>query len=172
MDEFRRALGAARTLTIAYGKILQTPRDRLRPLSALPVDKETMKLALKTDAEFQASQGELDKPLTLEGIGKMTLRDAYISTYAQLADFVPDDLAARVNPYWRFMATEGQRIKAGEQVDRMTQARELTKRAPSEADQQAIERAEDEFRVLVDEMTAYLDRIAPRRDNAGRSEKG
>jgi hypothetical protein len=83
-------------------------------------------------------------------------RDTYISTYAQLADFVPDDLATRVNPYWRFLATEGQRIKAGEKVDRMTQARELTRLAPSEADQEAIERVEDEFRVLADEMTAYL----------------
>jgi hypothetical protein len=69
-----------------------------------------MKTALKMVAAFWAVRGELDEPT---GGGETTLRDTYISTYATLADFVPDDLAARVNPFYRFIRTGGARLKAG-----------------------------------------------------------
>ena len=153
-------LDAAQSLTTAYSKILQTPCDHFWPLSALPADKATMKMALMMDSAFQASMGDLDKPL--EG-GKTTLRDTYISTYAMLADFVPDDLAARVNPYWKYIRTQGERMKSSEQSDVTAAAKQLTKLVPSDADKRASEQAHDEFKVLAEDMAAYLDQIAPRK---------
>jgi hypothetical protein len=150
-------LEAAQSLTTAYSKLLQTPRDHFWPLSALPADKKTMKAALKMDAAFQISQGELDKPL---GGREVTLRDIYISTYARLADFVPDDLATRVNFYWKSMRTELERVNSG-QIDEMTLAQILTKLAPSQDDEREIQKARAEWPVLADEMRAHLDRIAP-----------
>ena len=152
-------LDAAQTLTTAYSKVLQTPRDHFWPLSTLPADKEVMKAALKLDAAFQARLGVLDK--LMEG-GTATLRDGFISTYAMLADFVSDDLAARVNPYWKYIRTQGERVKSGEQLDAMASAKELTRLVPSEADKRASEQAHDEFKVLAEDMTAYLERIASR----------
>jgi len=75
LTDARRLMDTAQALTTAYSKVLQTPRDRFWPLSKLPADKEAIKAALKFDAAFQASQGELDKPI---GGGKTTLRDLYI----------------------------------------------------------------------------------------------
>jgi hypothetical protein len=156
----QRRMDAAQALTTAYSKVLQTPRDHFWPLSRLPAgDKEAMKTALKLDAAYQASQGTLDKPTP--GGKTMILRDTYIMTYAMLANFVADDLADRVNPYWRLMKTSAQRMKAGEQVDWLA---EVTKLAPSEEDAEATARAHEEMQTLADEMTAFLDRIAPRKE--------
>lgn len=154
----REALVAAQSLTTAYSKVLQQPRDHFWPLSALPADKETMKTALKMNAAFQASQGALDNPL--EG-GKSTLRDALIIGYASLSDFVPDDLATRVNPYYRFVRTEGERVKSGEQMDGRALGLGLRRLAPSEDDERESQKARDEWTALADEMRAYIDRIAP-----------
>ena len=159
-DDLQRALVKAQALTTAYSQILQTPRDHFWPLSKLPADKETMKAALKMAAAYWATKGELDKSVEGE---KMTLRDAYVSTYAMLADFVPDDLAARVNPLYRFIRTTGERLKAGEQMDMKAHAEQLAKVEPSEDDQRASARALGEFQILAAEMTAYLDRMAPRK---------
>lgn len=167
VGQTRDALAAAQSLTTAYSKILQTSRDHFWPLSSLPADKETMKAALKMDAAFQASQGELDMPVKGEQI-TTPLRQTYISAYAMLADFVPDDLAARVNPYWKFIKTEGERVTSGEQTDGMALAQGLTKIKPSEDDERECQKARDEWTTLGDEMRAYLDRIAPR----GRQEGG
>lgn len=159
-EQLRRQVEAAQSLTTAYSKILQTPRDHFWPLSALPASRETMKTALKVDAAYQASQGELDKPI---GGGSATLRDGFVISYASLADFVPDDLAARISPYWKFMRMQGGRAREGEPFDEMAVARALTELAPSEEDKQASEKAQGEWATLADEMGAYLDRIAPRK---------
>jgi hypothetical protein len=128
-------------------------------VSALPADKETLKAALKLDAAYQASQGELAKPL--KG-SKATLRDSFIGAYANLADFVPDDLAERVNPYWAFIRSEANQADGSTAGD-SAHARAFLSLAPSDADNDATERAHEEYTALAAEMTAYLDRIAPRR---------
>jgi hypothetical protein len=59
---------------------------------------------------------------------------------------VPDDLAARVNPYWRFLMTQGERIHDGEYIDAMESAKTIRKLAPSEEDKQALQNAEEQRR--------------------------
>jgi hypothetical protein len=162
VDRSTRQLQAAQALTMAYRKVLQTPRDHFWPLSALPADKETLKVALRMDAAFQASRGVIDEPVQ-NGNAKVSLRETYISTYAMLADFVPDDLAARVNPYWSFIKAEGKKVESGEPMDATAAAHALMKLAPSEDDRRASQSALDESGRLSHEMRAYLDRIAPRK---------
>lgn len=116
-----------------------------------------MKTALKADAAYQVSHGALDKPVAG---GSATLRDGFVISYSSLADFVPDDLAARINPYWKFIMMQGERAREGEPFDEMAVARALTELAPSEEDKQSTLQAQDEWATLADEMGAYLDRIA------------
>jgi hypothetical protein len=158
-EQLRRQIDAAQSLTTAYSRILQAPRGHFWPLSTLNVDKKTIKVALKADAAYQASQGTLDGPV--EG-GTTTLRDGYIFSYATLADFVQDDVAARVNRYHEFIKSQGDRVRSGEPIDAMASAEALAKLAPSKDDERASQQARDEWVALADEMTAYLDKIAPR----------
>jgi hypothetical protein len=83
---------------------------------------------------------------------------ALTSTYASLADFVPDDLAARIDPFWKFIRS------GGEGLDEVALVKGLTKLAPSEEDTQASEKGQAEWYTLGEEMRAYLDRIAPRKE--------
>jgi hypothetical protein len=160
-EQLRRRVIAAQSLVSVYSKVLQTPRAQAHfwPVSALPADRETLKAALKLDAAYQASQGELDKPL--KG-SKVSLRDSFIGAYANLADFVPDDLAERVNPYWAFLRSEANQAEASK-AGASAHAHAFLSLAPSDADNDATERAHEEYTALAAEMTAYLDRIAPRR---------
>jgi hypothetical protein len=158
--EFRKALAAAQSLTTEYIRVVQTPRAHFRPLSALSADKEDMKAALMLDAAYQASQGVLDTPIKEGSTG--TLRDALITTYAMLADFVPDDLAERVNRYREMFRIAGEKVKSGEQIDGRALAEATSKFRPSEEDEKATQKAHDEYKALAAEMAAYLNRIAPR----------
>ena len=76
----------ADTIRRAYARVMEhKATGYFRPESDLPASKGKIKAAIILTAWFYQSQGKLDK----------AMHDAYQVAYGHLADFVPDELAAR-----------------------------------------------------------------------------
>ena len=130
----------------AYAALLEEG-DHLIPASRLPAPVSEIKEAIQARALSALLAGKLD-----EVYGRMSYREACTSSYSMLACVAPDDVAQRVNRFYRF-------IREHSAVPTDTEralADAVLEHAPLPSDREFDAATVAEMGRLIDEFREYL----------------
>jgi hypothetical protein len=152
---------AARALVAVYSRLLEENTGMLIPASRLPAGKDVFKTALKIAAAADLAAGRLD-----DVNGRVKLRDAYVVSYAHLADVVPDDFAEHMN---RFHESIQKAHDLGD-VDATTLAAAIVD--PGEGNLERQRATTAEFGRLADEFKTFLAKAEAGMSGQGGSSSG